>query len=132
MDPILKFLESDTLPEEKIEAKKIRRKALRFWLSEDKKLYKRSFSGPYLLCIHLEMSESLRRNYVKEFVEVIQGEGPYHTGPSLKDTGGQICRKKYRSMLENMTSVRGSLQTSTCLEESLTLCPALGLLLNRG
>ena len=30
MDPILKFLESDTLPEEKIEAEKIRRKAPRF------------------------------------------------------------------------------------------------------
>ena len=39
MDPILKFLESDKLPKEKIEAKKIRRKAPRFWLSEDKKLY---------------------------------------------------------------------------------------------
>ena len=59
MDPISKFLESDILPEEKIETEKIRRKAPRFWLSEDKKLYKRSFSGPYLLCIHPEMSESL-------------------------------------------------------------------------
>ena len=59
MDSISKFLESDILPEEKIEVKKIRRKAPRFWLSEDKKLYKRSFSGPYLLCIHLKMSESL-------------------------------------------------------------------------
>ncbi|XP_030930875.1 uncharacterized protein LOC115956711 [Quercus lobata] len=56
MDPILKFLESDTLPEEKMEAEKIWRKAPRFWLSEDKKLYKRSFSGLCLLCIHLEMS----------------------------------------------------------------------------
>ena len=53
MDPILKFLESDTLPDEKIEAEKIQKKAPRFWLSKDKKLYKRSFSGPYLLCIHL-------------------------------------------------------------------------------
>ena len=59
MDPILKFLESDILPEEKVEAEKIRRKALRFWLSEDKNLYKRSFSGPYLLCVHSKMSESL-------------------------------------------------------------------------
>ena len=50
LDPILKFLESDILPEEKVEAEKIRRKAPRYWLSEDKKLYKRSFSGPYLLC----------------------------------------------------------------------------------
>ena len=59
MDPILKFLEGDILPEEKIEAEKIRRKAPRFWLSEDKKLYKRSFFGPYLLYVHPEMSESL-------------------------------------------------------------------------
>ena len=38
MDPILKFLERDILLEEKIEAEKIRRKAPRFWLSEDKKV----------------------------------------------------------------------------------------------
>ena len=73
MDPILKFLESDILPEKKIEAEKIRRKAPRFWLSEDKKLYKRSFSGPYLLCIHPEMSESL----LEELHEGICGS---HTG----------------------------------------------------
>ena len=59
MDPILKYLESDILPEEKVEAEKIRRKAPQFWLSEDRKLYKRSFSGPYLLCVHPEASELL-------------------------------------------------------------------------
>ena len=69
---------------------------------------------------------------MKEFMEVIRGEGPYHIGPLLKDIGGQICRRKRRSMLENVTSVRGLLQTSTSLEEFLTLCPALGLLLNGG
>ena len=73
MDPILKFLESDILPEEKVEAEKIRRKAPRFWLSEDKKLYKRSFSGPYLLCIHPEISES----FLEELHEGICGS---HTG----------------------------------------------------
>ena len=57
MDPIVKYLESDILPEEKVEDEKIWRKAPRFWLSEDKKLYKRSFSGPHLLCIHPEMLE---------------------------------------------------------------------------
>ena len=57
MDPILKFLKSDILPKEKVEVEKIRRKAPRFWLSEDKKLYKRSFFGPYLLCVHPETSE---------------------------------------------------------------------------
>ena len=59
MDPIISFLKEDTLPSDKLEAEKTRRKVPRFWLSEDQKLYKRSFSGPYLLCIHLETSELL-------------------------------------------------------------------------
>ena len=59
MDSISLFLEKDILPEEKSEAEKVRRKAPWFWLSEDRKLYKRSFSGPYLLCVHPEASESL-------------------------------------------------------------------------
>ena len=59
MDPISLFLERDILLEEKSETEKVRRKALRFWLSEYRKLYKRSFSGPYLLCVHFEASESL-------------------------------------------------------------------------
>ena len=59
MDPILLFLERDILPEEKSETEKVRKKAPHFLLSEDRKLYKRSFSGPYLLYVHPEVSESL-------------------------------------------------------------------------
>ena len=59
MDPIVKFLKDDILPKEKSEAEKIRRNALRFWLSEDHKLYKRSYSGSYLLCIYPKASELL-------------------------------------------------------------------------
>ena len=59
MDPIVLFLREDILPEDKLEVDKVRRKAPRFWLSEDQKLYKRSFSGPYLLCIHPKVSELL-------------------------------------------------------------------------
>ena len=73
MDPVLLFLERDILPKEKSEAEKIRRKAPRFWLSEDKKLYKCSFSGPYLLCVHPEASESL----LEELRKGIYGS---HTG----------------------------------------------------
>ena len=40
MDPIIQFLSKDVLPKDKSDAKKIRRKAPRFWLSEDQKLYK--------------------------------------------------------------------------------------------
>ena len=52
MDPIVAFLKDGALPNDKGEAEKIRRKTPRFWLSKEQKLYKRSFSGPYLLCIH--------------------------------------------------------------------------------
>ncbi|MDM1359825.1 reverse transcriptase-like protein, partial [Myroides marinus] len=73
MDPIIKFLKEDILPEERGEADKIRRKATRFWLSEDQKLYRRSYSGPYLLCVHPEETETL----LEELHEGICGS---HTG----------------------------------------------------
>ena len=56
MDPIVLFLKEDILLEEKLEANMVRRRAPWFWLSDDQKLYKRSFFGPYLLCIHFEAS----------------------------------------------------------------------------
>ena len=59
MDPISLFLERDILLEEKSETEKVRRKAPRFWLFEYRKLYKRSFFGPYLFCVHLKASGSL-------------------------------------------------------------------------
>ena len=73
MDSIIQFLKEDILLEEKIETDKIQRKATSYWLSEDHKLYKRSFSGPYLLCVHPELTESL----LKELHEGICGS---HTG----------------------------------------------------
>lgn len=57
IDPVITFLKDGTLPQDRIEAEKIQRKAPRFWLFEDHKLYKRSYEGPYLLCIHPEAVE---------------------------------------------------------------------------
>ena len=73
MDPIIQFLSKDVLPKDKSEVEKIQRKAPQLWLSEDQKLYKRSFSGLYLLYIHPEASELL----LKELHEGICGS---HTG----------------------------------------------------
>ena len=73
MDPLILFLKEDVLLEEKCKADKIRRKASQFWLSEDLKLYKRSFSGPYLLCVHLDATELI----LEELHERIYGS---HTG----------------------------------------------------
>ena len=59
MDSIMLFLKEDILPESKSVADKVRRNAPWFWLSKDQKLNKRSFFGPYLLCIHPKVSELL-------------------------------------------------------------------------
>ena len=77
MDPLVLFLKDDILPEEKSEADKIRRKASRFSLSEDLKLYTRSFLGPYLLCVHPDATKFI----LKELHEGICGS--YTRGKSL-------------------------------------------------
>ena len=73
MYSIVLYLREDILPEDKSEAEKIRRKAPRFWLFEDQKLYKHSFSKPYLLCVHPKVIELL----LEELHEGIYGS---HTG----------------------------------------------------
>ena len=52
MDPIIEFLAEDRMPDDKSEINKIRQVAFQYWLSTDRKLYRRSFGGPYLLCLH--------------------------------------------------------------------------------
>ena len=73
MDSIVLFLKEDVLPEDKSEANKVRRKAPRFWLSENQKLYKRSFYGPYLLCVHPKALELILE-------ELHEGICENHTG----------------------------------------------------
>ena len=54
MDPIIDFLANNRVSDDKKMANRIRRVAGRYWLSVDCKLYRRSFEGPYLLCLHPE------------------------------------------------------------------------------
>ena len=80
MDLVVLFLKEDILPEEKLEANKVRRKAPQFQLSEDQKLYKHSFSGSYLLYIHLEATELLLEEL--------------HEGICRNHTGGRSLARK--------------------------------------
>ncbi|XP_075636591.1 uncharacterized protein LOC142608804 [Castanea sativa] len=73
MDPIVTFLQHGMLPEDKVEAEKVQRSAPHYWLSRERKLYKRSYSGPYLLYVHPEAVEPL----LEELHEGICGS---HTG----------------------------------------------------
>ena len=74
IDSIVLFLKKDILLEERAKVDKVQRKPPRFWLSNDQKLYRCSFSRPYLLCIH-----------------------PEAIGPLLKELHGGICRSHTRS-----------------------------------
>ena len=67
---------------------------------------------------------------MKESTEVTQGEDPYLTESFLKDTGGQACKRKPKSMLKSVINVKDSPQTSISQEEFLTLFPVFGRLLN--
>ena len=52
MDLIVDFLAKNRIPYDEKEANKVRRVAFRYWLSADRKLYRRFFERPYLLCLH--------------------------------------------------------------------------------
>uniref|UniRef100_A0A2N9EC48 Integrase catalytic domain-containing protein n=1 Tax=Fagus sylvatica TaxID=28930 RepID=A0A2N9EC48_FAGSY len=55
------------------EAAKIRKKATRYWVSREGKLYKKSYTGPYLLCVHLDLVPNL-------LYEIHEGVCGGHTG----------------------------------------------------
>ena len=67
---------------------------------------------------------------MKEFVEVTQEEDLYLTKSLLKDIGGRACKRKHKSMLKNVISVRDSCQTFISSKEFLILFLALGFLLD--
>lgn len=67
------FISNGTLLSEQKEAEKVRRKLARFWLSIEKRLYRRSFGGPYLLYVHMEAVIGL-------FVELHEGVCGNHIG----------------------------------------------------
>lgn len=53
MDLYVSFLYDGSLSREAKEAEKVRRMSACLWLSKEKRLYQRSYGGPYLLCLHL-------------------------------------------------------------------------------
>uniref|UniRef100_A0A2N9FCE9 Uncharacterized protein n=1 Tax=Fagus sylvatica TaxID=28930 RepID=A0A2N9FCE9_FAGSY len=73
MDPLIAYLRDDCLPKDPKAANVVKRKASRYWLSKEGNLYKRSFSGPYLLCVHPNLVDDL-------LFEIHKGICGSHTG----------------------------------------------------
>ncbi|CAA7047599.1 unnamed protein product, partial [Microthlaspi erraticum] len=72
MTPIINYLRDDLLPSNRRECRKIKQQAARFCLYEDK-LYRRSFSSPYLRCITPEEARQV-------LMELHHGECGSHSG----------------------------------------------------
>jgi hypothetical protein len=73
MDLILDYLRNNKLLEDRKVAELIKRRASKYWVSKEGSLYRRSFLGPYLLCVHLDL--------VKDFLyEIHEGIFGSHTG----------------------------------------------------
>ena len=76
MTPLIWFLEADILPEDRSKAIKIKKQAARYCISQEK-LYRRSFSGPYLRCV-------TRQEAARIFIELHEGDCCSHSsGRSL-------------------------------------------------
>jgi ribonuclease HI len=73
MSPILAYLKEDILPTDRKEADRIRRIAPRYWVSKEGYLYRRSFTGPYLRCVHPDTVQNL-------LWEIHEGVCGGHTG----------------------------------------------------
>ena len=88
MDPIVLFLKEDILLEEKSEAKKVRRNAPQFWLSENQKLYNTFVLGLTFYAFILRRQNYFLKSYMKGFVEATLEVDLCLTEPSLRATGG--------------------------------------------
>ena len=73
MDPIINFLAEDRVLVDEKEVEKVRWATTRYWLSTDRKLYRRSFEGPCLQCLHPSKIEEL-------LIELYEGVCGSHMG----------------------------------------------------
>lgn len=73
MDEIRAYLKDDVVPEDKKAAVQLQRKAALYWLNDDGILYRRSFTGPYLLVAHPSQVQGILE-------ELHEGESGCHLG----------------------------------------------------
>ena len=101
MDPIVDFLAEDCIPDDEKETSRVRRIASRYWLSVDRKLYRRSFGEPYLLCLHLgRVDEVLTKLHEGVCGSHVEGRSLPHRAmtqgfwwPRMqKDAAEHVCR----------------------------------------
>lgn len=76
IDPIVAYLRNEIFLGDRKEVERIRHKSPQYWMFEEGKLYKRSYLGPYMLCMHSKAIEV----FLEDLHEGICG---IHTGGRL-------------------------------------------------
>ena len=131
MDSIILFFKEDILPESKSDADKVWRKAPRFWLSKDQKLYKCSFFGPYLLCIHLEAVELLLEELYEGICGSYTGDRSLFHRALTQEYWWPNMQRETQEYVKKCDQCQRFITNIYQQEVSLILCLALGFLLNR-
>ncbi len=130
MDPLIAYLRDDCLPEDPKAASTIKRKAPSYWLSKEGNLYKRSFSGPYLLCVHPNQVDNLLFEIHEGICRSHTGVDHWLTKQCRRVIGGHICRAMLFDMSGNVINAKDLLRRFTNLLGSLICYQARGLSLN--
>ena len=122
MDPIVKFLKNDILPEEKSKDEKYKETLLGSGYPRTTNCT----SAPILGRIYCVFTLKHQTYYLKGSMGVIQEEDLCHTKLLPRDIGGREGRRRSWNMLRNVTSTKGLSQISINQKRSSTLCPVHG------
>jgi len=98
MDPIVLFLKRISCPRGNSRLIKCEGWLLGFGYLRTKSCTSTLFLGHTCYAYTLKRQSYSSKSYMKGFVEVIQEVGLYLTKLSLRDTGGQTCRRKHKNM----------------------------------
>lgn len=95
-------------------------------------MYKQSYFGPYLLCIHPKAVDALLEELHKGISGGHTKGDLYRIGLLLKGTSGLACRSLPRSSSKNVISAKDMPKILIGQERSSILFLAYGLLHNEG
>ena len=131
MDPLVKFLKNDIIPEEKSEVEKYKETLLGSGCLRITSCISAPILDRIYCAFTLKHQSYCLKSCMKGFVGVTQEEDLCRTELLPRDIGGRECRRKPWNMLRNVTGAKGLPQISISQEGSLTLCPVHGRLPSR-
>ena len=113
MDPMVRFLKDDLLPEENLKRRKYEEKLLISGCPRTTNCINAHILG-HIYCVStLRHQNYCLKSCTKGSMGVTQEEDLCRTEPLPRDIGGRGCRRKPWNMLKSVTSAKGSLEYSS-------------------